>query len=93
VKVRLARDVARDFGWEPRVIVPALVVSEASTSRRRIAAHEALFSRFDVRGWQARRWLTAPDASSTGLLLFVNLALDMADARRRPGRQRVRATG
>lgn len=93
VKVRLARDVAHDLGWEPRVIVPTLVVSEATTARRRVAAHEALFSRFALRGWPARRWLAAPDASPSGLLLFVNPDLDIADARRRPGRQRIRAAG
>ena len=93
VKVRLARDIARELGWEPRVIVPALVVSEATTARRRIATHEELFRRFALRGWPARHWLAAPDASPSGLLLFVNPALDIADARRRPGRQRVRETG
>lgn len=93
IKVRLARDIARDLGWEARVVVPALVVAETSTARRRVAAHEALFSRFTLRGWPARGWLRAPDAFTTGLLLFVDPALGIADARRRPGRQRIRAAG
>lgn len=91
VKVRLARDIARDFGWEPRFIVPMLVVLEDSTARRRVAAHAALFSRFALHGWPARRWLQAPDGGASGLLLFVDPSNGTGGATSRPGRQRVRA--
>lgn len=89
-KVRLARDIARELGWEPRVIVPALVVPEHSTARRRVAAHAALFSRFSLRGWPARDWLRAPADTITGLLLFVDPSDGTGGASSQPGRQRVR---
>lgn len=90
-KVRLANGIARDLGWDPRVVVPVLVVSEDSTARRRVAAHAALFSRFSTRGWAARRWLREPAAATTGLLLFVNPSVDSSRASGKAGRQRVRA--
>ena len=90
VKVRLARDIARELGWEPRAIVPALVVPEHSTARRRVAAHAALFSRFLLRGWPAREWLRAPADAITGLLLFVDPSDGTGGAISQTGRQRVR---
>jgi hypothetical protein len=45
VKVKVARDVSRSLGWSAGAVVPALVVGESSTNRRRIAAHERLFAR------------------------------------------------
>ncbi|MGH2386204.1 MAG: hypothetical protein ACRDGB_14305, partial [Candidatus Limnocylindria bacterium] len=89
-KVRLAMGIAHDLGWEPRAVVPALVVSDDSTARPRVAAHAALFSRFEQRGWAARRWLRAPNGSTTGLLLFVDPSHGVGGAASRPGRQRVR---
>lgn len=92
VKLRLAGGIARDLGWEPRVVVPALVVSEDSTSRRRVAAHAVLFNRFALRGWPAHRWLRTPDGTISGLLLFVDPSGGTGGAVSRPGRQRVRRT-
>ncbi|MGQ0607428.1 MAG: helix-turn-helix transcriptional regulator [Chloroflexota bacterium] len=89
-KVRLAMDIGRDLGWEPKAVVAALVVSEDSTSRRRVAAHAALFSRFELRGWAARRWLRAPDGGTSGVLLVVDPSHAAGDAPSQPGRQRIR---
>lgn len=91
VKVRLARGIASELGWAARAVVPCLVVAEDTTARRRVAGHAALFSRFALRGWAARRWLRAVEAVPTGLLLFVKSSDGTGGAISRPGRQRVRA--
>ena len=90
VKVRLAREVARTLGWDARVIVPCLVIAEDSTARRRLASHEALFSRFDLRGWRARHWIRNLDGAPRGLLLFLKLPDGTRGPVSRPGQQRVR---
>jgi hypothetical protein len=90
VKVRLARDVARTLDWDARVIVPCLVIADDSTARRRVASHEALFSRFDLRGWRARYWIRNLDGAPRGLLLFLKLPDGTSGALSRPGQQRVR---
>jgi hypothetical protein len=66
VKVRLAGHVAAELGWHPRTVVPALMISEESTSRRRVAEHAALFGRFATRGSAAGRWLRQPQKSHPG---------------------------
>lgn len=90
VKVRLAATIAVELGWRARVVVPALVVSEESTSRRRVAQHPSLFGRFAVRGVAARSWLRSPNVSAPGILLFISSSDGTAGAVRRPGQQRVR---
>jgi transcriptional regulator with XRE-family HTH domain len=89
-KTRLARAIARGYGWQPRTVVPAIVVAEDSTSRRRIATHEALFERFALRGAAARSWLRSPTGSPSGLLMLSDSSRGTGGAPRRPGRQRVR---
>ena len=89
-KVRLGRGIARELGWDPLSVVPGLVVAEDSTPRRRIAAHAALFIRFALRGWAARRWLASPDGTTAGLHVFVRSSYGTRGAGNRPGRQRVR---
>jgi transcriptional regulator with XRE-family HTH domain len=71
VKVRLGREIARQRGWNPTAIVPALVIRAGSTNRRRIDAHGPLFARFRVRSSASKRWLTRPTLPvPAGLLLF-----------------------
>lgn len=90
-KARVAGRVARRFGWLVRRVVPALVVAETRTNRRRVAAHEALFGRLDCRGRSARAWLRDPDRPAIGgLLLFVPLSDVRGTHGRRAGRQRMR---
>lgn len=74
VKERLARTVAEQRGWRPTVVVPAFVVLEGRTARRRIEAHPTLFARFSVRGRAARAWLDQPTpVVPAGILMFVTL--------------------
>jgi transcriptional regulator with XRE-family HTH domain len=89
VKVRLAGDVARTLGWDADVVVPCLVIAEESTARRRVASHGALFTRFDRRGWSARRWLRHLEGAPRGLLVFLKSPNGTRGAASRPGRQRV----
>jgi transcriptional regulator with XRE-family HTH domain len=89
-KVRVAERVARRFGWSVRYVVPALVVAETRTNRRRLEEHRALFGRLDCRGRTARAWLRNPEQAVGGLLLFVPLSGVRGTHGRRAGRQRVR---
>lgn len=74
VKVRLGPMLARELGWgAPEAVVPALVLAEDRTSRRIVARHHALFDRFALRGWVARRWVRRPASSPSGLLWFQRL--------------------
>lgn len=92
-KVRVAARVARRFGWSARRIVPALVVADTRTNRRRVNAHVALFGRLGCRGRTAGAWLRDPDRSDAdGLLLFVPLSDMRGTHGRRAGRQRVRTS-
>lgn len=92
-KTRVARTLARELGWSPTAVLPALLVAEGTSSRRRIAEHAALFGRFAVRGRLATAWLR--DAAMTpapgGLLCMTRLSPDARSGdRRRAGRQRIR---
>lgn len=72
-KVRLAARIALDrFGWEARSVGRLLVVRDATTARRRISRHDAVFGRaYPIRGWAARAWLATP-AGPAGLLVFLS---------------------
>jgi len=71
VKTRIAPMLASDRGWEVAAIVPALVVREDRTSRRRVAEHAALFTNYDLRSRAARAWLRRPSLPPPqGILLF-----------------------
>jgi transcriptional regulator with XRE-family HTH domain len=71
VKKRIARTLASERRWQIVVIVPALVVREDRTSRRRVAAHAGLFDGLDVRGRAARAWLrNVQPPYPRGILLF-----------------------
>jgi transcriptional regulator with XRE-family HTH domain len=94
-KVRVAMAVARERAWAPVAIVPALLVREGSTARRRVVEHGSLFGRFALRGHAAISWLsdpTARDAAAipTGILVFTKLSDARPGDARRAGRQRVR---
>ena len=60
VKRRVAPLLVRQRGWSPSTVLPALVFREDSTTRRRLAAHEALFASYSVRGRTALAWLRHP---------------------------------
>lgn len=91
VKARVAPDVGRDLGWEPRLVVPALVVLDGTTARRHLRAIEPLLSRFDLRGRAAVEWLREPFvARPTGMLFLTKLPDDGRRDARKAGRRRVR---
>jgi hypothetical protein len=91
-KVRIARDLARERGWDFRTCIPALFVVEGSTARRRIGDHAALFGRFDLRGRAALSWVADPARTSApgGVLMLTKLSDARRGDARRAGRQRVR---
>lgn len=71
VKQRIARQLAAERGWDVAAVVPAIVLREDRTIRRRIADHPALFARFRLRARAARAWLKAPTGPiPSGILLF-----------------------
>lgn len=72
IKRRVAPYLAAERGWATTTTVPALVFSENSTTRRRIASHEALFARYSLRGRSAMAWLRHPHAPApSGVLVVV----------------------
>lgn len=91
-KERLAREIARRFGWRPATVVSSLVLADDRTNRRRITQHAALFSRFSPRGRAARAWLRRPTAGPEGILLFANLPNSARTGVKRSARQRVRVS-
>jgi transcriptional regulator with XRE-family HTH domain len=74
VKVRLGGVLAREVGWtDVSAVVPVLVIGDSRTARNLVAAHDALFARFDVRGRAALRWVRRPGAPwPAGLLWSAN---------------------
>jgi transcriptional regulator with XRE-family HTH domain len=91
-KTRIARVIARDRGWQAAVVIPALLVREGSTARRRVASHTSIFARFALRGRAALAWLRDPTTPApSGLLCFTELSDAPSGDARRAGRQRVRS--
>ncbi|MEO7295889.1 MAG: helix-turn-helix transcriptional regulator [Candidatus Limnocylindria bacterium] len=91
-KTRIGRQLARERGWRPGVVVPVLLVAEGTTARRRILEHASLFSGLSLRGRTALTWLAEPRSrtSPAGVLCMTKLPRARSDDRRRAGRQRVR---
>lgn len=70
-KRRIARTLAADHGWDVARVVPAFIVREDRTARRRVAEHAALFATYPLRARAARSWLRAPRLPvPSGILLF-----------------------
>ena len=90
VKVRLAPTVTKERGWDVRRVIGALVIAEGRTVRRRVAQHELLFGRYDLRGWAAHAFVRDPGDGGTGILTFVVLPHANQDGLRRAGQRRVR---
>jgi transcriptional regulator with XRE-family HTH domain len=64
-KERLARQIARERGWDAAAVARMLVIGENRTARRRVDMHAATFGNmFPDRAREIRRWLTDPSASS-----------------------------
>lgn len=71
-KVRDAAAIARTrFGWEVGSVSRLLVLPEASTARRRLERHAALFDRaYPLRGAALLAWLRHPGKSVGGVLFL-----------------------
>jgi transcriptional regulator with XRE-family HTH domain len=70
-KRRLAPVIARDRGWDARLVGTWLVIAEGSTNRRRVEAHRTLFSSalpHDARMF--RGWLRSPSLPADGLMFW-----------------------
>ena len=88
-KARLAREIARDRGWDCRAVARLLVVGDSTTSRRRIAQFASMHSvALPDRGTRVRRWLREPSGPLAGLLFLASATTD-GTRRRHGGRQRV----
>jgi transcriptional regulator with XRE-family HTH domain len=62
-KERLAKEIARERGWEAEAVACLLVIGDNRTARRRIESHAATFGNaFPDRAREVRRWLAAPKA-------------------------------
>ena len=60
-KKRLAAQVARERGWDPRTVSAWLIVTDTKTNRRRLEAHTAVIcNAFPDGTWAIRRWLRRP---------------------------------
>ncbi|HEX6127965.1 MAG TPA: helix-turn-helix transcriptional regulator [Candidatus Limnocylindria bacterium] len=92
VKQRIGLRVGRSVGWAAKVVVPALVVMDTTTNRRRIGEHPHLFGRFALRGRRASSWLRSPAPHNGGMLIMLKLPNRKHRDLRRAGRQRVRPT-
>jgi hypothetical protein len=63
-KLRLAREIARERGWDPVTVSGWLLVADGRTNRRHVAAHATfLRSRFPADGHAMRNWLRRPSGS------------------------------
>lgn len=72
VKVRLAPAIARDrFGWDVAAVARLLVLPDDRTIRRQVERHDEILRRaYPVRGWELKRWLSAPEGAVSGLLFL-----------------------
>ena len=67
-KVRLARAIAKERGWDAKTVSAWLVVADGSTNRRRVAAHSAtLRAALPDDGPAVRAWLRQPVAQVRAL--------------------------
>lgn len=82
IKTRIATLLARERGWQVAHAVPALIIQDGRTARRRVADHPALFHRFGLRARAARAWMRQPRRPfPTGILLFQARGPDSRRAR------------
>jgi transcriptional regulator with XRE-family HTH domain len=84
-KARLAREIAKERGWNVRTIARLLVLPDDRTARRRVDRHRAIFDvAFPARTAAVRRWLAAPAGPFAGIMF-------LTDARQAGTRHRIAA--
>ncbi len=83
-KGRLARDVARERGWDVASVSRLLVLPNDRTARRRVEDHAATFrTALPARTVEVRRWLAKPAGTIHGVMF-------VSDVRQAGTRHRVR---
>jgi transcriptional regulator with XRE-family HTH domain len=88
-KERLARQIARERGWDAVAVARLLVIGENRTARRRIDMHAATFGNmFPDRAREIRRWLAKPVANSPLRGLWFLSGDTQAGVKQRAGRSR-----
>ncbi|MEO8247716.1 MAG: helix-turn-helix domain-containing protein [Chloroflexota bacterium] len=86
---RLAPNLVRGLGWpRPAAVVPVIVFAERRATRRRLAAIDALFSDYVLRGRAGTAWVHRPSLPAPSGLLWFSEAPN--DAVVRVSGQRVR---
>lgn len=84
-KGRLARDIARERGWNVTTVTRLLVLPDDRTARRRVEAHATTFrTALPARTVEIRRWIRRPEGTRHGVLF-------VSDAPHAGTRQRVTA--
>jgi transcriptional regulator with XRE-family HTH domain len=91
-KARIALLTAQEGGRRAARTVPALVVAEGTTARRRVADHAPLFEFLELRGRGALGWLRDPTSAPPpqGILCLTKLPTARSGDLRRAGRARIR---
>jgi hypothetical protein len=82
-KGRLAREIARERGWQVANVTRILVLPDVRTTRRRVERYGATFrSALPARTVEVRRWLRHPEGTMNGVLF-------LSDAQHASARHRV----
>jgi transcriptional regulator with XRE-family HTH domain len=85
-KGRLARDIARERGWNVTSVTRLLVLPNDRTARRRVERHAATFrTALPARTVAIHRWIHRPEGTKDGVLF-------LSGAHHPSGRHRVRAS-
>ncbi|HSD48728.1 MAG TPA: hypothetical protein VLE71_02745, partial [Actinomycetota bacterium] len=78
-KGRLARDIARERGWQVTSVTRLLVLPDDRTARRRVERHSATFrTALPARTVEVRRWIRRPEGSMDGVLFLSHAHLTSA---------------
>lgn len=86
-KGRLARDIARERGWNVTTVTRLLVLPDDRTARRRVERHAATFrTALPARTVEVRRWIRHPAGTMDGVLFLS--AAQQTSARHRVATQR-----
>ena len=93
VKERLARQIARERGWDADAVAVLLVITRTNRNVRTVQRFEALFSGYSLRGAAAVRWLRDPEGEGPHHLLLFVPPDAVGRAAWRNGRRRVRRIG
>ncbi len=89
-KARLARQIARDHGFEAELVSVWLIVADSRTNRRRVSEQRALItSKLPADGRALRAWLARPQETIRGVAFWPDNR-DVAARREVTGRKRVR---